>query len=983
MAVSLSQEQPEGEALLRVPGQPRRPKPGLWAAAASALVLLGIAVAGWGAGRRWPLAAHLRGSTDMDEEKAQEAPKARSFCGRIEQNVEFHTAASLYAVTDVPSKEMCCAECNGHPDCNAWTWGRRERTEGLTNVCLLKKLSAGEEPLRIKRFGIVSGMPLHKLRKHGVVAKVLSDNGIGSSSVNSAGGEVSANDTCPGRLNITGHGMLSVVAALWREPTMPGTTVAVPTEGWELVPNLGSRAYLAESCAPGRFEHGDYAALKLLGKTLRYYVDLSGASCGCNARVSLVPMKQNMNRSGCHDYYCSGRSNSCGVRCAELALQDANQYAWSSSLLAHDDANGTSMGYGGGATGIGRRDWSDAQYGPGAECIDTTWPFQVKASFPVNKDGQLDALEITLLQDGRTCPLHARVDTYRVQGRDALAELGTVLEQGVTPVLEYSGSHEQLWLDGIGLDGQGPCVRDTPQACSASVRFYGFVVEVGAERSAAPRVRAPKSRGSPLEVAMAAVHQSVTTRAQELRQEGLDNATALREAAAAGGGLDCGPDCSALGVGVPVRGGDNITRNSLYEETSDDRSEWEVLALVNVRSTRNLSGRILGEKIAGEITIGERIGDWINVAHEPGFIPITEDGRTLLKERTVSYQKIIIGSCSETGLHPIDDARVCGAAAFALGYFDTTVTTFHGPQKRPQGCYVLNGQVFSATHKNNRGNGADGHRMPICASRSYPTTITTTSTTTTTTRTTVTSTTTTTTTTWGFPSLFCFEVMMTTTYEFGLVKEQIRKGAGIFTCDEYGVFSQDNRTFLGQGPNGPPIHTIWFQKAPVWTSQDNTAANTLLFMHLWDALKKDGRWEHHDWTVKADPDAVVLPWRIRTHLGKATGPNNYLVNCNKYPGNPNFPMIFGAFEAYSKLALRTYFNGGDVRCRTELQWKMWGEDFFMHHCMMHLGVQQFDDFGILSDKRCTGANCADGWAAAYHDFKSQDSWFACWDQAVR
>eukprot|EP00413_Alexandrium_margalefii_P005296 CAMPEP_0204522868 /NCGR_PEP_ID=MMETSP0661-20131031/6550_1 /ASSEMBLY_ACC=CAM_ASM_000606 /TAXON_ID=109239 /ORGANISM="Alexandrium margalefi, Strain AMGDE01CS-322" /LENGTH=133 /DNA_ID=CAMNT_0051528557 /DNA_START=55 /DNA_END=452 /DNA_ORIENTATION=+ len=133
-------------------------------------------------------------------------------------------------------------------------------------------------------------------------------------------------------------------------------------------------------------------------------------------------------------------------------------------------------------------------------------------------------------------------------------------------------------------------------------------------------------------------------------------------------------------------------------------------------------------------------------------------------------------------------------------------------------------------------------------------------------------------------------------------------------------------------------------------------------MHLWEAIKINGHWEKHDWTVKADPDAVVLPSRIRTHLAKATGPNNYVVNCNKYPGNPAFPMIFGAFEAYSKPSLTTYFNGGDARCKNELHWQPWGEDYFMHHCMKHLNVQEYDDFGILSDKRCTGANCMDGWA---------------------
>merc|ERR1719433_2634392 len=213
--------------------------------------------------------------------------------------------------------------------------------------------------------------------------------------------------------------------------------------------------------------------------------------------------------------------------------------------------------------------------------------------------------------------------------------------------------------------------------------------------------------------------------------------------------------------------------------------------------------------------------------------------------------------------------------------------------------------------------------------------------------------------------------MQTTTYEFGLVKAQIRRGAGIFSCDEHAVFSQDERTYLGQGPSGPPVYTVKFRKAPVWRSQDNTAANTLLFMHIWSAVRKDGRWRRHPWTIKADPDAVVLPWRLRTHLARAWKPSTYLVNCNKYPGNKNFPMIFGAFEAFSRQALTTYFDGGGHRCAQQLPWRAWGEDFYMHHCMKFLGVPEFDDFSVLSDKRCLGADCGDGVAGAYHDFKSE------------
>jgi len=220
-------------------------------------------------------------------------------------------------------------------------------------------------------------------------------------------------------------------------------------------------------------------------------------------------------------------------------------------------------------------------------------------------------------------------------------------------------------------------------------------------------------------------------------------------------------------------------------------------------------------------------------------------------------------------------------------------------------------------------------------------------------------------------------------YELPLIKEQIKHGAGIFTCDQYGIFTQDGVRDIGRvKETGAMVTSQRFKFAPVGRSDDGFAANTQLFINVWNAVKDDGRWEELDWTIKADPDAVVLPWRIRTHLKQATGYNNYLVNCNAFPGDPMYPMIYGAFEAFSKESMRTYYAGLS-KCTAWLGWQAWGEDKFMGQCMKLLGVQQFQDFGILADKRCTYANCGDGYSAAYHDFKSISEWFMCWGQATR
>jgi len=221
-------------------------------------------------------------------------------------------------------------------------------------------------------------------------------------------------------------------------------------------------------------------------------------------------------------------------------------------------------------------------------------------------------------------------------------------------------------------------------------------------------------------------------------------------------------------------------------------------------------------------------------------------------------------------------------------------------------------------------------------------------------------------------------------YEYALVKAQISGHVGMFLCDEHAVFSQDKEMSLGRiGGNGPEVITNWFPKAKVGHSDDGFAANTLLFIHVWEAVRKDGTWARHDWITKSDPDAVIIPWRIRRHVGRITGLKNYVPNCNAFPHSSLYPMIYGSFEAFSKRGLRAYFHGGASKCVHALPWQPWGEDKFMGECMKHLGVQQATDVSILNDKRCGGTGtCTDGTAAAYHDFKTMRAWFHCWHEAV-
>merc|ERR1712190_104363 len=131
---------------------------------------------------------------------------------------------------------------------------------------------------------------------------------------------------------------------------------------------------------------GDYVAMNLLGKTMRFDVDLDNAGCGCNVALYLVSMAQNPHVSDCKDYYCDA-NDVCGESCAEIDIMEANTKAWHSTLHTQFDHGGMGAGLGGGDGFMGPRDWTTSQYGPGAMCIDTNKPFRLSVSFPLDAFG--------------------------------------------------------------------------------------------------------------------------------------------------------------------------------------------------------------------------------------------------------------------------------------------------------------------------------------------------------------------------------------------------------------------------------------------------------------------------------------------------------------------------------------------------------------------------------------------------------------------
>lgn len=154
-------------------------------------------------------------------------------------------------------------------------------------------------------------------------------------------------------------------------------------------------------------------------------------------------------------------------------------HAWHSTLHVLDDGSGIGAGYGGGINWNGHRDWTKEEYGPNSRCIETTKPFQVAVSFPVDSTGRLVAMVTELSQPGRPCNLtiKAGASGYWHNGRDGMAELTEALKAGMTPIVSYWSSENMLWMDGRGADGLGPCDRDEPEACANRVKFFDFSLE--------------------------------------------------------------------------------------------------------------------------------------------------------------------------------------------------------------------------------------------------------------------------------------------------------------------------------------------------------------------------------------------------------------------------------------------------------------------------------------------------------------------------
>jgi len=214
---------------------------------------------------------------------------------------------------------------------------------------------------------------------------------------------------------------------------------------------------------------------------------------------------------------------------------------------------------------------------------------------------------------------------------------------------------------------------------------------------------------------------------------------------------------------------------------------------------------------------------------------------------------------------------------------------------------------------------------------------------------------------------------MPTGYEPELVRAQVIKRAGIFSCNEYATYSV-KQIDLGSGISTEVISGIPSHKGS-WGSW----LNTQNFLLAWDDIIAAGRFRNSEWTVKVDPDCVFFPDRLRLHLHKlypqGTDASLYVKNCPKDLG------LQGSLEVFSRAAVELYGRQSD-KCKKENNPEGSGEDGFIRACFDMLGAQSAKDFDLLIDNYCGFGTCSSSdWNVAFHPYKDTDAWFQCWAEA--
>merc|ERR1712117_798965 len=181
-------------------------------------------------------------------------------------------------------------------------------------------------------------------------------------------------------------------------------------------------------------------------------------------------------------------------------------------------------------------------------------------------------------------------------------------------------------------------------------------------------------------------------------------------------------------------------------------------------------------------------------------------------------------------------------------------------------------------------------------------------------------------------NLYCFAVYAENTGNEQLVNHELEllnivatRGAGLFACEQWDVFS-DVATTLETGYVTTKVEDTFGEFHQLKRKDSGTWVNWGMFYQVWVKIREVGKWRSADYTIKIDADAVFGHLEIISNTAVQVL-TKYLEDCH---------------SVFAPCA-----NDG-------CDWKYgaWGEDVFAQRCMDHHYVDKVEAFDVATDGAC-------------------------------
>jgi len=234
--------------------------------------------------------------------------------------------------------------------------------------------------------------------------------------------------------------------------------------------------------------------------------------------------------------------------------------------------------------------------------------------------------------------------------------------------------------------------------------------------------------------------------------------------------------------------------------------------------------------------------------------------------------------------------------------------------------------------------------------------------------------------------LFCFSVVSVDvkgSNELDLLRYQWKHQVGIFQCDAARVYGDTNLSLELGNKSAPHIIPHHMPASEIHGPfGKGFFSNRPTFNKVLDMIHEDGAFKNFDVVVKADPDLVLVPKRLRARLAIRRPAEEpwYFANCNS--SQIQYVTMQGPLEVFSRgMVERFNKTARDRDClMTKAEHVMAGEDMFLDRCMHWIGGHRLMDLNLVSDGFCDwpmDESCANHTLPAYHGFKDVDAWAKC------